>query len=372
MQNKEPNLRLPGPVALPRAVREIMKTQMINHRGRDYADILDRMTANLQTILMTKNDAYFITSSGTGAMETAIVNTLSPGESVLALSIGWFGQRFADIADAYGMDVERLEFPQGEPVDAERLRQALRKNPSIRSVLVTHNESSTGVSNPLEQLCKVIHEESDALILVDAVSSAGGVQIAIDAWGIDVVATAAQKSWVAPPGIAMVTFSKKAWQAYGSAKCPRYYYDIGQYRDYLKKGQPPFTPCLTTMFALENALDNIVAEGIEEVFHRHAETARLVRSSLASLGLKILPKPEFASNTVTAVRMPEGLDGKRFLEIAENKYDVIFGGGQQSLTGKIFRFGHMGKIPKEEIGEALEVVGFVIKEMEAEAKAGRK
>ncbi len=196
---KEPNLRIPGPVPLPEDVLELVGSQMINHRGPEYADMLDRMTANLRTVFMTQNDVYFITASGTGAMETAIVNTISPGDKVLAISVGVFGERFREIAEAYGADVTRLEFELGQAADPEKVREALRGMDGTKAVVLTHNESSTGVSNPLEELCRMIHEESDALILVDAVSSAGGMPIAVDAWGIDVVATASQKSWVSPP-----------------------------------------------------------------------------------------------------------------------------------------------------------------------------
>ena len=189
---------------LPDDVLEIAGSQMINHRGPEYTDMLGRMSANLKTVLMTTNDVYFITSSGTGAMETAVVNTISPGDRVLSIIVGTFGERFAEIAEAYGGDVTRLVFDLGQAADLDRVREALREIPDLKAVVLTHNESSTGVSNPLEDLCEVIHEESDALILVDAVSSAGGVPIAVDAWGIDVVATASQKSWISPPGISMV------------------------------------------------------------------------------------------------------------------------------------------------------------------------
>ena len=213
VNQNQPTLRIPGPVPLPDEVLAVAGSQMINHRGPEYAEMLDQMSSNLKTVFMTNNDVYFITASGTGAMEAALVNTISPGDKVLSIIIGVFGDRFAEIADAYGADVHRLNFELGKAADLEAVRETIRENPQIKAVIFTHNESSTGVSNPLQELCSVIHEESEALILVDAVSSAGGVPIAVDAWGIDVVATASQKSWVSPPGIAMVTFSKKAWTA---------------------------------------------------------------------------------------------------------------------------------------------------------------
>ena len=359
----QPNLRIPGPVPLPDDVLEIAGSQMINHRGPEYADMLARMTTNLKTVFMTQNDAYFITSSGTGAMETAIVNTISPGDKVLSIIIGAFGERFAEIAVAYGAEVTELNFDLGQAADLDKVRDTLREMSDVKAVIFTHNESSTGVSNPLEDICKVIHEESDALILVDAVSSAGGVPIAVDAWGIDVVATASQKSWISPPGISMVTFSKKAWDAHATSTSPKYYLDVQQYKDYLDIGQPPFTPCLPAMFTLEVALQSMVDEGIENVFARHHEIAEYTRNGAMALGLDLLPDPKYASNTVTAIRLPEGLDGKAFLAEVTRKHNVILGGGQKSLVGKIFRVGHMGWVEKEHIDEALKAAEETLKSM---------
>jgi aspartate aminotransferase-like enzyme len=360
---KQPNLRIPGPVPLPDDVLDLVGSQMINHRGPEYADMLDRMTANLRTVFMTKNDAYFITSSGTGAMETAIVNTISPGDKVLAISVGVFGDRFREIAEAYGADVTRLDFELGHAADPAKVSETLSSLPGCKAVILTHNESSTGVANPLEELCEAIHAESDALILVDAVSSGAGMPIAVDAWGIDVVATASQKSWIAPPGIAMVTFSKKAWAAYEQSTTPKYYYDIKQYEDYLKIGQPPFTPCLPAMFALEKSLEAMVAEGIETVFERHHSVADHTRHGARSLGLELVPEERYASDTVTAIRLPEGIDGKEFLARVRRDYNVILGGGQKSLTGKIFRIGHMGWMEIAHIDEALEAAGRTLRDM---------
>lgn len=363
--SKNPNLRIPGPVPLPDDVLQVMASQMINHRGPEYADMLDRMTANLQTVLMTRGDAYFITASGTGGMETAVVNTLSPGDSVLSLSIGVFGDRFAEIGEAYGADVTRMSSELGNPAYPDEVRDKLKSMKDVKAVLITHNESSTGVCNPLQELCEVIHEESDALVLVDAVSSAGGMQISTDAWGIDVVATASQKSWVSPPGISMVTFSDKAWKAYETSKMPKYYFDIAQYRDYLKIGQPPFTPALPAMFCLEKSLEAMVAEGVENVFARHHEIAQHARDGARSLGLELLPDEKYASDTVTAIKLPEGVDGKTFLGRVNREFNVILGGGQKSLAGKIFRVGHMGWVEEVHIDEALEAAGKVLADMQA-------
>ena len=347
------NLRIPGPVPLPQETLDLMSTQMMNHRGPEYAQMLEQMTKNLQTVLMTKSDVYFITASGTGAMETAIVNTTSPGDKILSISIGWFGERFAEISDAYGCETIKISFEYGEFADPELVKSTLLENSNIKAVLITHNESSTGVRNPLKDICEVIKSNSDALILVDAVSSAAGSIISTDAWGIDVVATASQKSWIAPPGIAMVSFSDKAWEAYRNSKCPKYYYDIDQYREYLKIGQPPFTPSLTTMYTLYDSLQKMVDEGIESVFQRHANVAEFTRDLAKSIGLDILPEESYASDTVTAIKLPEGVDGKTVVKEVEKNYNIILGGGQQKLAGKIIRIGHMGWINQKDIEDSI-------------------
>ena len=359
------NLRIPGPVPLPDDILEAAGTQMINHRGPEYADMLARMTANLKTVFMTAADAYFITSSGTGAMETAIVNTLSPGDRVLSLTIGFFGDRFGDIARAYGAEVTSMPFPLGQAIDTAALASKLRELHGVKAVILTHNESSTGVANPLRAVAETVHESSDALLLVDAVSSAAAIPIAVDAWGIDVVSTASQKAWIAPPGISMVTFSARAWKAYQASKMPKYYFDIAQYRDYLKNGQPPFTPCLSAMYALEISLQRIVNEGIENVFERHHAMADRCRNGAEKLGLKLFPDRRIASDTVTAIRVPDGIDGKALVARVRKDHGVVIGGGQGQMTGKIVRIGHMGWVEPAHVDGALQAIEKSIAAMRA-------
>ncbi|MBI4305024.1 MAG: alanine--glyoxylate aminotransferase family protein [Chloroflexi bacterium] len=361
------NLRIPGPVPLPDDILEVVGTQMMNHRGPEYADMLARMTANLKTVFMTGADAYFITSSGTGAMESAIVNTLSPGDKVVSLTIGFFGDRFGDIAKAHGADVTSMSFPAGQAVDTAALAKKLQELRGVKAVILTHNESSTGVANPLEEIAATVHANSDALILVDAVSSAAAMPIAVDAWGLDVVSTASQKAWIAPPGISMVTFSARAWKAYQNSKMPKYYFDIAQYRDYLKIGQPPFTPCLSAMYALEVSLKRIVDEGTENVFARHHSIAERCRSGAEKLGLKLFPDRKVASNTVTAIRVPDGIDGKALVARVRRDHGVVIGGGQGQMSGKIVRIGHMGWVEPSHIDSALAAIEMSI----AATRAGK-
>ena len=359
------NLRIPGPVPLPEDVLKVGGRQMINHRGPEFADIINRMTTNFKTVLGTQGRAYFLTASGTGSMEAAIVNTLSPGDRILSISIGSFGNRFGDIAEAYGVEVTRIEFEWGEAADPERVRKEIRSIQDCAAVLVTHNESSTGVMNPLEAISRVIHDESDALVLVDAVSSAAGVPLPMDDWGLDVVGTASQKSWVAPPGIAMVAMSDRAWKAHETSKIPKYYFDIDQYEKFLQMGQPPFTPALSIIYALDHSLRAIIDEGIEEVLIRHAARAQQTRYGAKRIGLELFPDQSIASDTVTAIRVPDDIDGKALVTHARDVYNVELGGGQEKLAGKIIRIGHMGWVLPEHIDESIDAVKKTLADLRA-------
>ncbi|MFP6679100.1 MAG: alanine--glyoxylate aminotransferase family protein [Dehalococcoidia bacterium] len=357
------NLRIPGPVPLPEEVLQATGRQMINHRGPEFAEIISRMTANFKTVLGTRGRAYFLTASGTGSMEAAIVNTLSSGDRVLSISIGSFGNRFGDIAEAYGAEVTRMESEWGEAADPEMVRRTLRSMPDCAAVVVTHNESSTGVMNPIEQISRVVHDESDALVLVDAVSSAAGVPLPMDDWGLDVVGTASQKSWIAPPGIAMIAMSDRAWRAHETSTIPKYYFDIDQYEKFLQIGQPPFTPALSTIYALDHSLQAIIDEGVEEVLTRHAARAQQTRNGAKRIGLEIFPDESIASDTVTAIRVPSDVDGKAMISHARNVYNVELGGGQEKLAGQIIRIGHMGWVMPEHIDESINAVAKTLSDL---------
>ncbi len=347
------NLRIPGPIPVPDDILEAMSGPMINHRGPEFKEILYRTTDRLKHVFQTESDVYILTSSGTGAMEAAIVNTLSPGDRVLNVSIGVFGERFGKIAATFGADVTELSFPMGEAVDVDAVRQTLNAHPEIEAVLVTHNETSTGVTNDLAAIAEVAKGEFDKLLLVDGISSVCSLPVQTDAWGCDVVATASQKGWMLPPGLAFLSFSDRAWAAHENARMPRFYFDMSAYKGYFEIGQPPYTPSVSTMFALDLALEKILEEGLGSMFERHATIGRMTRDGVKRLGLSLLPDERVASDTVTAVRVPEGVEASRLLTMMREDHDVVLGGGQQSLNGKIFRIGHMGYCTSEEIQEVL-------------------
>lgn len=350
------NLRIPGPTPCPPEVLAASARQMINHRGREFAQLLGRVAERLKRFYQTQHDVLILTTSGTGGLEAAIVNTLSPGDRVLAVIIGEFGQRFAEIAETYGAQVVRLEYEPGHAADPEDVARALAQHPDAKAVLVTHNETSTGVTNPLADIACAVRE-ADRLLLVDAVSSLSSIPVETDAWGLDVVVSGSQKGWMVPPGLAFVSMSPRAWEAYSQARMPRVYFDLGRHKKFLERGQTPWTPAVSVLFALDVALEMMEREGMENIFARHAHIGEMTRAGVKALGLKLLAADErYASNTVTAVRVPEGVDDRVLRRLLEDEYGVELAGGQGELQGKVFRIGHLGWVTEQDIRQVLDAL----------------
>jgi len=341
-------LRIPGPTPCPAEVLQAMARQMINHRGPEFGQILNDITAKLKQLFQTKDDVFLLTCSGTGGLEAAIVNMLSPGDKVLSVSIGFFGERFTTIAEQFGAEVIPLHYEWGRVADTDDIRRALQAEPKIKAVLVTHNETSTGVTNDLASISSVV-KEFDKLLLVDAISSLGSIDLPVDDWHCDVTVTASQKGWMVPPGLAMVSVSPEAWQAHAKAKMPRYNWDFTRAKSYLEIGQTPWTPAVSFVFALSVALEMMLKEGLSNIIARHARVGKAARDGVKSLGLSLFAEEKYASNTVTAVAVKEGLDGKQLLKIMREEHQIVLAGGQQSLAGKIFRIGHLGWVTEDDI-----------------------
>ncbi|MGD0764828.1 MAG: alanine--glyoxylate aminotransferase family protein [Dehalococcoidia bacterium] len=332
-----------------------MSRQMINHRGPEFGSILKRVTSGVQEVFQTKNEVFILTTSGTGAMEAAVVNVLSPGDKVLCVSIGAFGDRFAEIAKTYGADVTVLSFEWGKAADPAELEKALSGGQGYKAVLFTHNETSTGVTNPLRELAAVARKH-DVLIIVDAVSSLSAVPCLVDDWDLDVVVTGSQKGWMVPPALAMISISERGWKANAVAKMPRYYFDVGKAKSYLEKDQTPWTPAISVFFALDVALGMMLKEGLQNIFARHKRVGALTREGVKALGLELLADERFASDTVTAVKVPAGVDGKLLVKTMREEYDTVLAGGQAALMGKIFRIGHLGLVSEGDILACLEAL----------------
>ena len=356
MNRFETNLRIPGPTSLPSVVREAGARQMINHRGPEFAGMLERVTTGLKTFFGTTNDIVLITSAGSGGLEAAIVNTLSPGDRVLAVSIGAFGDRFAKIASVYGADVTKLDVEWGQAADPSAVREALEAGGPWKAVLLTHNETSTGVMNPIEDLAAAIRASApDALILVDGVSGIGAVPFEQDAWGLDVVVSGSQKSWMAAPGMAFLSVSERGWAAAETARMPRFYLDARSYRTSAASGQTPFTPAIAVMFQLDVGIGLMNDEGPQAIFARHAACAAATRAGLDALGFRRFADPAHASETVTCAWLPDGLDWKAFNGALKARRLVV-AGGQGKLTGQVFRIGHLGTVTLDEILACIGVI----------------
>jgi aspartate aminotransferase-like enzyme len=352
----EPNLRIPGPTALPPSVREAGARQMINHRGPEFAAMLDRILTGMKPFFGTTSDVAMLSCAGSGGLEAAVVNMLSPGDRVLAVSIGSFGDRFAKIAGVYGADVTKVEVEWGQAADPTVVRDALDLNPGYRAVLLTHNETSTGVMNPIPVLAAAIRDVApEAYILVDSVSGLGAVPFEMDAWGVDLVITGSQKAWMAAPGLAMIAASERAWEAMASATMPRFYLDLRSHRDAAANGQTPFTPAIAVVYQVDEGLRLMNAEGPASIFARHEACAAAARAGLRALGFELFADERFASRTVTAATLPEGHDWKAF-NGAIKGHGVVLAGGQGKLAGKIFRLGHLGSVTVEEILGAIAVL----------------
>ena len=347
------NLRTPGPTPLPPEVRRALSEDMVDHRGPEFVAAFSEVTASLKELYRTDNDILIFTGSGTGGLEASIVNLFSPGERVLVVSIGYFGERYAQIARAFGLDVVTLDFPMGEAAGPAAVARALEEHPDVTAVLVTHNETSTGTTNDLEAIAGVV-KAADKLLVVDGVSSIGSIPLDTDAWGCDVVVSGSQKSWMIPPGLAFISVSSRAWEAHARAGLPRYYWDFSQARRWAETGMTPWTPAVGLVFALQAALRLLQAEGLENVLARHARLGAFVRSTLAELDLKLLVKdPERASNTVTAFWLPDGVEAAPLQRRLRDEFGVNLAGGQGVLAGKVLRIGHLGYVDQPELAEAL-------------------
>jgi len=344
----EPNLRIPGPTTLPPSVREVGGRQMINHRGPEFAAMLNRIQVGMKPYFGTESDIAIVSSAGTGGLEAAVVNVLSPGDRVLGVSIGAFGDRFAKVAETYGASVDRVSAEWGWAADPDELRERL-PSADYRAVLLTHNETSTGVMNPIPALAAAIRTTSpDALILVDSVSALGAVPFQMDDWGCDVVVTGSQKAWMAAPGLAMIAASERAWAAMETARMPRFYFDLLKHRESARSGQTPWTPAIAVIYQVDEGIRLMAAEGAEAIFARHEACAAATQAGLEALGFQLFADPANRSKTVTAALIPDGLDWKAFNSEITRR-GVVLAGGQGKLAGKVFRVGHLGSVFVDEI-----------------------
>ncbi|QGG48541.1 pyridoxal-phosphate-dependent aminotransferase family protein [Heliorestis convoluta] len=338
-------LMLPGPTPVPPRVLRALSEPLINHRGPAFKKLIEDVTEGIKFVYQTKYDVLVLPASGTGGMEASIVNFLSPGDKVLALSIGAFGDRYATIAKNYGCVVDKVDFEWGTAIDLEAVKAKLAADvkQEYKAILVTHNETSTGVCNDLKGLAE-IRGNHPALLLVDSVSGLGVMDVRPDEWGLDVVVTAAQKGFMIPPGLAFISVSPRAWEAYEQSKAPKFYWDLGSAKKFLDKGQTPVTPALPQYTGLREALKIFQEKGMEFMFAKQLYLRDMTRAAVKALGLKPLAEDAIASAAVTAVWAPEGIEAKAINKKMREEYNVVLAGGQKQLENRIFRIGHLGYV----------------------------
>jgi aspartate aminotransferase-like enzyme len=349
------NFRLPGPTPLPPRVVAALGQEMIPHRGPAFRQLYRETLQLARQVHRTEGDVLTWAATGSAGWEVAITNLLSPGDPVLIAINGDFGERFARAAARLGLDAARLNIPWGEPVLPHQLRQTLDHRPDVRAVMLVHNETSTGVTNPLQELVAVVREFG-ALAIVDSVSGIGALPFEMDAWGVDFVLSGSQKAWMCPPGLLIVAVGPRAWSAYERSAFPRFYWDLGDARAMAEQGMTPTTPPLSLLYAYRVALDMIVAEGIENVWARHHRLGTITREGIRGAGLRLFARPGYESDSVTAFEPPPGVTAREMLDVLRTDYGVEAQAGQAHLADRLIRIGHMGWAHESELRHAISAV----------------
>ncbi len=370
MQDKS-FLMIPGPTPVPETVLVELARHPIGHRSKEFSDIFMSCIEDLKWLGKTKNsDAFIYTASGTGAMEAAVANILSPGDKVLSLVIGVFGKRFGQIAQTFGANVEMLTTEPGKVIDLKLLEQKLSadKNKEIKVVTVTHSETSTGAANDIQSISKIVKNHVGAnghspLLAVDAVTSLGCMNVEIDNWGLDVVISGSQKGFMVPPGLSFIYVSPKAWEFYKKSTCPKFYWDFGKHKKSLDEQTTPFTPNISLVCALNKAFAMMKKEGLESIIQRHERLKTNLRSGLKSLGLKLLAEDKDSSAAITAIYPPDGVSVPDIRAAYKKDWDITVANGQDTLKDKIFRIGHLGFVSDRDIEMTLAVTDKIFKKL---------
>jgi len=358
---KKYHLMAPGPTPVPSEVLLAMARPMIHHRTPEYDALFREVRAGLGRLVQTRQDVLTPACTGTGAMEAAVANTLSAGDRVVVVNAGAFAQRWLAIARAFGLQIVELEAAHGETVAPERIAEALRAHPDVKAVLVQHSESSTGVLHDVRAYAQVTRG-TDAILIVDAVSSLGIADVQMDAWSLDVVVSASQKGLMLPPGLGVLALSDKAWSAAKRSTLPKFYLDLSEERKYAAKNEARFTPAVSIMVGLREVLRMIEAEGLGNVLRRHDRLSRATRAGAEALGLTLFPKTT-PSPALTAVQVPPGLDADRVVAGFATGHNITIDGGRGPTKGKIFRIGHMGYAAETDVIIAVAALEQVLAEL---------
>lgn len=330
----------PGPTPVPEHVMLTMAQPMIHHRHPEFEEIFRRANENLRYLFQTKQDVFTLTASGTGAMEATVCNVLSAGDRALFVNGGKFGERWGELCKAFGVAAEEIKVEWGESVDPIEVVKRLKTRPDIAAVFLTHSETSTGAFHDVKEIARAVREMSDALIVVDGISSVGAMELRMDDWGIDTLVTGSQKGLMVPPGLAFIAISERAWRSVERSTLPKYYWSLAKAKKALAGNETPWTPAVALIIGLDTALQMIRSEGIESVWMRHAALASAVRAGCEALGLRLFAKTP--SNALTSVWIPSEIDAKKFSNTLKKTFGVTVAGGQGELKGRIFRISHLG------------------------------
>jgi len=355
-------LLAPGPTQVPPDVLLRMAHPMIHHRSPDFTPVMEDVIAGLKWLFQTSNDVLILASSGTGAMEGSVSNFLTPGDKVITVNGGKFGERWGKICKAFGINAAEIKVEWGDAVDPAVISDLLKKDPSIKAVYVQASETSTGVAHDVKAIGEIVKNFPDTMFVVDAITALGVFDIKPDEWGIDILVTGSQKALMLPPGLAFASVSEKAWRKNETAKCPRFYFDFKKERDNIKKNTTAYTPAVSLIIGLQQVLKSLKEEGLENIFARHRLLATATREGMKGFGLELLPKTS-PSDAVTAVKAPEGFDGQQIYKRLRERHGITAAGGQDHLKGKIFRISHMGYCDKFDVITAIAATEMVLKEM---------
>jgi len=344
---KKNYLLTPGPTPLPPEVSEAMSRPIIHHRTPQFQAVLKEASDGLKYVYQTANDVFILASSGTGAMEAAVANLLSSGDTAIVVEGGKFGERWTELCKAYGVNTEVVKVEWGHALDAQEIEKRLGINPKIKAVFTTLCETSTGVTNDIKKI-GVALKHTCAVLVVDAISGLGAIDLKTDAWNCDVVVSGSQKGLMLPPGLGFISASPKAWKLVEESKSPRYYFDLRMAKKALDKTDTAWTPAITLIIALCAALKLIKEDGLEKIFGRHHKMAEATRHAVGALGLELFA-PTAASDVVTAIKVPASIDGEKLVKLMRDTYGVTIAGGQAELKGKVIRISHMGYIEEFDV-----------------------
>jgi aspartate aminotransferase-like enzyme len=340
---KKTYLLAPGPTPVPETVNLEMAAPMVHHRTPQFSKIFGEAAESAKYLFQTKQDVLILASTGTGGMEGCITNLFSPGDKVLVVNGGKFGERWGKISESYGLKPVWINVEWGQAVDPKEVKAALDKDKDIRGILVQASETSTSVAHPIEALSKLTRDRDDILLVVDGITGVGVFPLPMDEWGIDAIVTGSQKALELPPGLALVALSEKAWKFADQAKCPHFYFDFKKERKNLADKTSAYTPAVSLVIGLRAVLNNIKEEGIENVHKRHNRLARATRAAAKALGLKLVA-PDASADSLTGVFVPDGIDGGKIVKSLRDDFGVTLAGGQDQWKGKIIRIAHLGYV----------------------------